>query len=121
MTEAEEVLWRELRNHRFHGVRFRRQHPVGQRYILDFYCAKIKLGIEIDGKIHQKKDIKNNDKFRTESLNAKGIRVLRFSNLEVTEKLPSVLAKILAQFPPLHVSGEGVGGWGEKNSQSHSG
>lgn len=121
MTRAEEVLWKELRNHRFHGVQFRRQYPVSQKYILDFYCAKIKLGIEIDGKIHEKKNIKGNDIFRTENLNAKGIRILRFSNIEVTEKMSTVLAKILAQFPPLHVSGEGGRGWGEKNIQKPAG
>ena len=51
MTQAEQVLWKALRGRRMAGLRFRRQHPVG-RFILDFYCPAAKLGLEVDGGIH---------------------------------------------------------------------
>jgi very-short-patch-repair endonuclease len=47
-TDAEQLLWGLLRDRRFAGKKFRRQHPVG-RYILDFYCHELKLAIELDG------------------------------------------------------------------------
>jgi len=101
MTEAEKKLWEHLRNHRFRGLHFRRQYPVGNRYILDFYCAKLHLGIEIDGPIHESSEAKENDAFRTEALAAKNIRILRFTNDQVTKNLNMVLAKIATaiEFP----------------------
>jgi very-short-patch-repair endonuclease len=51
-TEAEFVLWNHLRNRNLGGYKFRRQHPIGG-YILDFYCAEAKTGIELDGAVHQ--------------------------------------------------------------------
>ena len=51
-TPAEQILWDALRAGRLDGHKFRRQHPVG-RFILDFYCAKIRLCIELDGEAHE--------------------------------------------------------------------
>lgn len=51
MTPAERVLWDRLRNRRFLGLKFRRQHPLG-RFIADFYCAEHRLVIELDGDVH---------------------------------------------------------------------
>jgi Protein of unknown function (DUF559) len=50
-TDAERILWRDLRNRNFAGYKFRRQHPF-DRYILDFYCPAAKLAIELDGGGH---------------------------------------------------------------------
>ncbi|MQY72086.1 MAG: DUF559 domain-containing protein, partial [Dehalococcoidia bacterium] len=51
-TLAEEVLWQHLRNSQMGGFKFRRQHPI-DRFIVDFYCFKIRLVIEVDGPVHQ--------------------------------------------------------------------
>jgi very-short-patch-repair endonuclease len=52
MTDAEKVLWQQLRNRKLGDLKFRRQHPVGI-FILDFYCHEKKLAIEVDGGIHK--------------------------------------------------------------------
>ena len=59
MTDAEMVLWGYLKAG-INGLKFRRQHPIGI-YIADFYCHKLKLIIEVDGNIHDKKEIKEYD------------------------------------------------------------
>ena len=51
MTESESLLWDKLKSKKFHGLKFRCQHPI-QTYIADFYCHKLKLIIEIDGGYH---------------------------------------------------------------------
>ena len=51
-TEAEFLLWEHLRNRNLGGYKFRRQHPIGG-YVLDFYCVEAKIGIELDGAVHQ--------------------------------------------------------------------
>lgn len=50
-TPTEEIVWELLRDRRFLGLKFRRQHPISQ-YIADFYCAELNFVIELDGKIH---------------------------------------------------------------------
>jgi very-short-patch-repair endonuclease len=52
-TKAEKIVWEQLRNRKFKGLKFRRQHVI-EGFILDFYCPDAKLGIEVDGNIHQK-------------------------------------------------------------------
>ncbi len=51
MTEVEKILWKELRNRKLNGHKFRRQHPIGQ-FIADFYCHEAKLVVEVDGEVH---------------------------------------------------------------------
>jgi type I restriction-modification system DNA methylase subunit len=55
-TEAEELLWQVLRNRQLNNLKFRRQHPLKVGFVLDFYCAEAKLGIEIDGGYHTEKE-----------------------------------------------------------------
>ena len=93
MTPAEEVLWEALRDRRLNGLRFRRQHPVGQ-FVLDFYCSLHKLVLEIDGSVHDTQS--EQDAARTAHINAHGYRVIRFSNKEVLANLPDVLERIAA-------------------------
>src|SRR5262245_24336142 len=76
MTEAEKLLWNELRKKSL-GVRFKSQHPAGN-FILDFYCHPLKLAIELDGNIH--KGRMEYDQSRTEELEKFGIRIVRFKN-----------------------------------------
>ncbi len=60
MTETEALLWNELKSNKLDGYKFRRQHPIG-RFIVDFYCHKAMLVIELDGEIHQEPDVAEND------------------------------------------------------------
>ncbi len=90
-TPAEEILWKALRARQLNGLRFRRQHPVGQ-CILDFYCPLHKLGVELDGDVHANRE--EEDAARTAHLNSFGYHILRFRNEEVITDLPSVLKRI---------------------------
>ena len=93
MTIAEKLLWEELRENKFYGLKFRRQHPI-QNYIADFYCHKHKLVIEVDGKYHLHKDQVEYDENRKEILNFNDVIVLRFTNDEVINDLSKVLFDI---------------------------
>jgi very-short-patch-repair endonuclease len=92
-TVAEETLWAAVRGQQIRGLPFRRQHPGG-RFILDFYCPRKKLCVELDGAIHD--DQQEQDAARTEALAAHKIKVIRFRNEEVLDDLPSVLQRIEA-------------------------
>ncbi len=93
LTDAEKLLWNLLRNRRFYGFKFRRQHPVS-RYILDFYCHNAKLAVELDGSGHAGDAQKVYDTDRTKELEGAGIIVLRFWNSDVLENIESVLEAI---------------------------
>src|SRR5690606_9056113 len=81
-TPPEQQLWRCLRNRRLGQLKFRRQHPVG-RYIADFYCAELRLIIEIDGIHHQAADSLARDRARDRELRDSGYQVLRVSAQEI--------------------------------------
>jgi len=93
MTNAEKILWNHLRRGQLNGLYFRRQHPYGM-YILDFYCDKFKLAIEVDGEIHLNRIAYDDE--RTQYLESTGITVLRFTNNEVMTGLDNVLNRILS-------------------------
>jgi len=93
-TEAEKLLWAELRNRKLNGLKFRRQHPI-DKYIVDFYCHEKKLVIELDGSIHDKKENKEYDQARTIELGGLKIKVIRFRNDEVENGIGKVLEKII--------------------------
>ena len=76
------------------GYKFRRQHPVGISYIADFYCAEKKLIIEIDGGIHNNKEVSQNDKIREDFLTEWGYKILRFTNNDVDKDIDKVIEKI---------------------------
>lgn len=61
-THTEDIIWGYLKGNQL-GVKFRRQHPL-LFYVVDFYCHKLKLIVEIDGSIHDKEDVKINDAIR---------------------------------------------------------
>ena len=86
MTDAEQKLWRELRFEQL-GVKFRRQHPIGD-YVIDFACIKERLCIEVDGAQHAQQALY--DERRTGFLKQQGYRVLRFSDREVLTSIESV-------------------------------
>jgi very-short-patch-repair endonuclease len=92
-SDAESILWARMRNSRFEGVKFRRQHPLGN-YIVDFASLDAKLIIEVDGGQHNESGMIEEDKQRTKWLESKGFKVLRFWNSDVFENLDGVLEKI---------------------------
>ena len=92
MTPWEKKLWYQFL--RSAPVRFQRQKPIGD-YIVDFYCAAQKLVIEVDGGQNYEADGLLYDRYRTEVLERYGVKVLRFSNLEVQENFPEVCETIL--------------------------
>ena len=92
-TEAEAVLWEELRKRKLGGCKIRRQHPLGS-YIADFYCSEKKLVIEIDGGIHDDKAVKEYDEIRQKAIEFYGIKVIRFRNEDVFSRMEFVLDEI---------------------------
>jgi len=90
-TPAEHLLWARLRRRQLNGLKFRRQHPLG-RFIADFCCPVRKLVIELDGPIHVRQV--ERDAARTQTFEAYGYRVLRFSNVRVETDIESVLVEI---------------------------
>ena len=92
MTEAEKLLWYHLRAHRFAEYGFRRQRPMGGKYIADFVCPKRKLVIELDGGQHADSA---EDEVRDAFLASEGYRVLRFWNNDVLSNIEGVLTIIM--------------------------
>ena len=77
MTDAEKLLWSKIRGKQLNGLQFYRQKIIGN-YITDFYCAKTRLVIEIDGGKHYSAEGKEKDRLRDEYMARAGITVLRF-------------------------------------------
>jgi very-short-patch-repair endonuclease len=78
-TWAEKLMWRWLRDRRFSGYKFRRQHPFGP-YFLDFYCREASLAIELDGGQHGTPEGRSADEARDAFAASHGVRTLRFWN-----------------------------------------
>ena len=91
MTDAELLLWKHIRNKGINNIHFRRQHPYGI-YIIDFFCSKANLALELDGDIHKFKS--EYDCERTKYLEESGLKVLRFSNYDVENNIEEVINKI---------------------------
>ena len=89
-TKAEAILWLYLRQRSFHGYKFRRQHGIGP-YIVDFYCPRLKLAIELDGSQHFQPDALVYDRRRDAAIQSNGIKVIRFINSDIFNHLDSVL------------------------------
>jgi very-short-patch-repair endonuclease len=101
MTLAEISLWDKLRDRKLNGLKFSRQHSIGN-YIVDFYCSSKKLIIELDGEIHSLKEVKDNDKERDNVLSEMKFQVIRFSNNEVLFNIKEVLNIIVQANNPVH-------------------
>lgn len=91
MTKSEQKLWQDFL--RYFQFQFYRQKPI-DNYIVDFYCPKLKLVIEIDGKQHEQMDNKIYDENRKHILNGFGLTELRFSNEEVLYNFNDVCKRI---------------------------
>ena len=92
-TSSEIFLWMEIKNRQL-GVQFHRQVPLLD-YIVDFYCHELKLAIEIDGDSHNDEEVAKYDKERQARLEDRGVRFLRFDDLDVKREIPYVLNEIL--------------------------
>lgn len=91
MTKAESIMWKFLKRRQRDWVHKFEPQVVVEGYIPDFYCDTLKLAIEIDGKIHLRKDIKRKDALRTRRLRRAGITVVRFKNADVFSSLNKIL------------------------------
>jgi very-short-patch-repair endonuclease len=93
MTEAEAVLWERLRNRKLGGYNFRRQQIV-EGFIVDFFCEKAKLVVEVDGGVHNTEEQKKIDEHRRAVFKLRGLVEIRFKNEEILMNLGSVLQSI---------------------------
>ena len=87
-TEAEKLFWAKVRAKRFFDLKFKRQVPIN-KYVVDFLCESRKLIIEIDDASHA--DKRDYDLARTQELENRGYRVIRFRNDEIYENMDGVL------------------------------
>ena len=97
MTKWEIRLWNNLKQKKILGYKVRRQYGVNN-YVIDFYCPKLKLGIEIDGKIHSQHGRSIQDQEKDRILKTLGIKVIRISILDMAEDYGSVVLHLEDQF-----------------------
>jgi very-short-patch-repair endonuclease len=93
MTDTEKALWSRLRRKQLKGYQFYRQKIIGN-YIVDFYCAKAKLVVEVDGAQHYSGETLEADEQRDDYLRGSALTVIRFSNLEVRKNLNGVVERV---------------------------
>ncbi len=94
MTDAERRLWSAVRMRQLDGLQFYRQRIIGD-YIVDFYCPRARLVIEVDGGQHYSGKIIEADRLRDAHLRDLGLRVLRFSDIDVLTNLEGAVLSIL--------------------------
>ena len=92
-TKAEIYLWLKLKGKQMYGYDFHRQKPI-DNYIVDFFCNKLMLAIEVDGYSHEFLEVFNKDGIKEARLNQLGITVLRFSDNHVLKEMENVLMAI---------------------------
>jgi len=105
MTEPEIRLWEYLKS-KPQGFKFRRQHPIGI-YILDFYCHKLRISIEIDGDYHLTKKQKEKDANRTAYLTELGIKEHRYTNEEILNSFDKSVTDIENIMSAASLQGQG--------------
>ena len=93
MSPPEVMLWQELRK-RPDGFKFRRQHPAGE-FVLDFYCAKAKLAVEIDGATHDNIESARRDANKSSFLRSRGIATTRIPARQVLEDIDPVVQRLV--------------------------
>ena len=98
MTDAERHLWEKIRMRQLKGYHFYRQRPIGD-YIVDFFCPRAKLVIEIDGSHHLVGETIEYDRIREDYLSSLGLRVLRFANADVLTNTDGVIERIGEEIP----------------------
>ena len=109
LSPPEAQLWSRLRERAPGAPVFRRQHPFGP-YVLDFYCAKARLAVEIDGMSHDLADRPERDARRDAWLRERGVTVLRVPAIDVTRRIEEVedaIVRLAAELSPLHPASHG--------------
>lgn len=96
-TNQESALWQILRNRKFYGYKFKRQHPIG-KYIVDFICEEKRIIIELDGSQHNEPQNIKKDNNRTEFLMLEGYRVVRIWNNDIDNNLEGVYLQLQKEF-----------------------
>lgn len=104
MTQAEIVLWSRLKNRQVNGYKFRRQYSVDQ-YVVDFYCPRVKLAVEVDGDSHFTEEAESYDEDRQKKIEQLGIHFLRFTNVDVKKNLYEVVNAIAEKLTVLDKGG----------------
>jgi len=99
MTQAEIMLWNEVKQKRLLGYDFHRQKPIDE-FVVDFFCPRLMLAIEIDGVSHEGK--MEEDAKRQKEIEGRGIRFLRFLDDEVKTNLDGVVEAIEAWILEYH-------------------
>ena len=99
LTEPEKILWEKLRLNQLRGFRFKAQHPIGE-FIVDFYCHKSRLVIEIDGDYHNQTNQQEYDVNRANILSEFGLKIIRFKNEDVLNRIDFVLEEITRNLKP---------------------
>ena len=92
-TLSEVLLWNEIKARRIKGYQFNRQKPL-DKYIVDFYCKKLNLVIEVDGESHYHDDAPIRDAERQAILESMGLKFLRFDDLDIKKDINSVVQRI---------------------------
>lgn len=95
-TKAEIRLWQHLKRDQLRGYDFHRQKPI-DNFIVDFFCNKLKLAIEVDGYTHQLEEVIIKDEIKERNLNELGIHVLRFNDEEVMHDIENVI-RVIEQY-----------------------
>ena len=88
-TAPDAILWRALKGKQVDGLKFRRQFGLGP-YVLDFYCPKIRLCIELDGEVHKSYEQSQYDEIRTRFMASNNIKVIRFENDVVYRNIEAI-------------------------------
>ena len=94
MTDSEIILWSKIRMKQLNNCQFYRQKIIGN-YIVDFFCPKYHLIIEVDGGQHYSDEMLNADRDRDETLRSMGLTVLRFTNVDIFKNIEGVVTRIL--------------------------
>ena len=94
MTDAEIILWSKIRMKQLNNCQFYRQKIIGN-YIVDFFCPKYHLIIEVDGGQHYSDEMLNADRDRDETLRSMGLTVLRFTNVDIFKNIEGVVTRII--------------------------
>jgi very-short-patch-repair endonuclease len=93
MTDAEQLIWSKVRRKQIGDLQFYRQKNIGN-YIVDFYCPKGKLIVELDGGQHYETEGMKKDQERDRYLQGLGLKVLRFSDIDVLKNIDGVMETI---------------------------
>ena len=106
-TDAEGKLWQRINRDQLLGFRFNRQKPL-LNYIVDFYCAKAKLIIELDGSHHYEPEYQEKDRQRDDELRSLGFTMMRFSNDEIYYEIEDVVEQIYLFLEQVQISLSGA-------------